>query len=175
MAAVVHGWRVGSWELQGRLSPQAAPWSSVLSFPPPSWLLTLPFFLSVFYGNFSEIVLHFNPLLSSTVGIPRWLRGKESTANAGDAGDSGLIPGSGRSPWGGNGNPLQYSCLGNPTNIWAWQATVHGVAKSLTWLSDWPHIIHCNFYKQVFCCQTDLEFGPQTPFSLSSWSRARPL
>ena len=86
----------------------------------------------MFYGNFSEIVLHFNPLLSSTVGIPRWLRGKESTANAGDAGDSGLIPGSGRSPWGGNGNPLQYSCLGNPTNREAWWASVHGLDKSRT-------------------------------------------
>ena len=44
-------------------------------------------------------------------GLPWWLSGKESTYNAGDAGDEGLIPGSGRSPGGGHGNPLQYSCL----------------------------------------------------------------
>ena len=48
-----------------------------------------------------------------------------------NAGDTGSIPGSGRSPGEGNGNPLQYSCLGNPTNRGAQQATVHGVAKVL--------------------------------------------
>ena len=48
-----------------------------------------------------------------------------------NAGDVGLIPGLGRSPGGGNGNPLQYSCLGNPTDREAWRATVHGVAKEL--------------------------------------------
>ena len=46
-----------------------------------------------------------------------------------DAGDEGLIPGLGRSPEGGKGNPLQYSCLGDPTDRGAWWATVHGVAK----------------------------------------------
>ena len=46
--------------------------------------------------------------------FPRWLRGKESACNAGDAGDAALIPGLGRSPGEGNGNPLQCSCLGNP-------------------------------------------------------------
>ena len=47
-----------------------------------------------------------------------------------NAGDSGLIPGSGRCPREGNGNPLQYSCLGNPKDRGAWQATVHGVTES---------------------------------------------
>ena len=52
-------------------------------------------------------------LCSCSWGLPRWLRGKiNPPANVGDAGDSGLIPGSGRPPGGGNGNPLQYSCLG---------------------------------------------------------------
>ena len=46
-----------------------------------------------------------------------------------NAGDVGLIPGLGRSPRDGNGNPLQYSCLGNPVDRGAWWATVHGVAK----------------------------------------------
>ena len=47
-------------------------------------------------------------------------------------GDMGLIPGSGRSPAGGHGNPLQYSCLENPMDRGAWWATVHGVTKSQT-------------------------------------------
>ena len=59
-------------------------------------------------------------------GFPRWLSDKESTANAGDMGS---IPGSGRSPGEGNGNPFQYSCLENPMDRGAWQATVHGVTR----------------------------------------------
>ena len=57
---------------------------------------------------------------------------KNPPASAGDARDMDLIPGSGRSPGGGHGNPLQYSCLENPMDRGAWQATVHGVAKSQT-------------------------------------------
>ena len=56
---------------------------------------------------------------------------KNLPANAGDAGDVGSIPQSGRSPGVGNGNPLQYSCLGNPMDRGAWWATVCGVAKEL--------------------------------------------
>ena len=56
--------------------------------------------------------------------------------SAWNAGDPGSIPGSGRSPGEGNGNPLQYSCLENPMEGGAWQATVHGVAKSQTGLSN---------------------------------------
>ena len=52
-----------------------------------------------------------------------------------NGGDTGLIPGSGRSPGVGNGNPLHYSCLENPMDREAWQATVHGVTKSQTPLS----------------------------------------
>ena len=59
--------------------------------------------------------------------------GKESACNAGDL---GLIPGSGRSPGEGNGNPLQYSCLENSMDSGAWEATVHGVAKSQIRLSN---------------------------------------
>ena len=54
---------------------------------------------------------------------------KESVCNAEDP---GLIPGSGRSPGGGHGNPLQYSCLENPMDGGACQATIHGAAKSRT-------------------------------------------
>ena len=54
---------------------------------------------------------------------------KNPPANAGDIRDTGSIPGSGRSPGGGKGNPLQYSCLGNSKDGGTWQATVHGVAE----------------------------------------------
>ena len=59
---------------------------------------------------------------------------KNPPANAGDMRDVGLIPGSGRSPGGGNDNPLQYSCLENPMDRGIWQATVHRVTKSRTQL-----------------------------------------
>ena len=67
------------------------------------------------------------------VGFPG---GSEVKASASNAGDPGLIPGLGRSPGEGNGNPLQYSCLENPMDGGAWWATVHGVAKSQTRLSN---------------------------------------
>ena len=72
------------------------------------------------------------------------------STNAGDKRESGLIPGSERSPGGGHGNSLYYSCLENPTNRGAWRATVHGVAKSWTWLK------RLNMYMQgiyIFCLQ----------------------
>ena len=54
---------------------------------------------------------------------------KKQSTNAGNARDMGSIPGLGRSPAAGYGNPLQYSCLENPMDRGAWQATVHGVTK----------------------------------------------
>ena len=68
--------------------------------------------------------------------VPGGSEVKASARNAGDAGDAGLIPELGRSPGEGNGNPLQYSCPENPMDRRTWQATVHGVAKSQTRLSD---------------------------------------
>ena len=63
--------------------------------------------------------------------------GKVSAYNMGDLGS---IPGLGRSPGEGNGNPLQYSCLENPRDQGAWWATVHGVAKSRTQMSDFTSL-----------------------------------
>ena len=63
------------------------------------------------------------------MGFPGGSLVKNLPANAGDA---GLIPGSGRSPGEGNGNPLQYSCLRNPMDRRAWRAIVHGVSESDT-------------------------------------------
>ena len=65
-----------------------------------------------------------------------------------NAGDPGSIPGSGRSPGEGNGNPLQYSCLENPMDERAWQATVHGVTKSRTQLSGFTSL---NNLKKNIC------------------------
>ena len=65
--------------------------------------------------------------------------GSDSKASAHDLGDPGLIPGLGRSPGEGNGNPLQYSCLENFMDGGTCWATVHGVAKSQTQLSDCTH------------------------------------
>ena len=59
-----------------------------------------------------------------------------------NAGDSGLMLGWGRSPGDGNGSPFQYSCLKNPMDRGTWLATVHGVVKSQTWLSDFPFTFH---------------------------------
>ena len=65
-------------------------------------------------------------------GFPGGSVGKESDCNAGDTGDMCSIPGSGRSPREGHGNPLQYSCLENLMDRGGWWATVHEVAKSRT-------------------------------------------
>jgi len=65
-------------------------------------------------------------------GLPWWLSSKESACSAGDAGAMGSIPGSGRSPGGGNGSLLQYSCLENPMDGGAWWATVNGITESDT-------------------------------------------
>ena len=77
----------------------------------------------------------------SCMGSAGFPGGSEVKASASNAGDLGFIPGSGRSPGEGNGNPLQYFCLENPMDRGAWWATVHGIAKSRARLSDFtsPH------------------------------------
>ena len=77
---------------------------------------------------------------------------KNPPANAGYVGDTGSIPGSGRSPGGGPGNPLQYSCLENPMDRGAWWATVHGVPQSWTCpkrLSMHTHLKLTQLYKST--------------------------
>ena len=69
-------------------------------------------------------------------GFPGGVVVKNLPANAGDTRDAGSIPGSGRSPGVGNGNPLQYQCQENAMDRGAWWAIVHGAAKSWTRLSD---------------------------------------
>ena len=79
-------------------------------------------------------------------GFPGGSDGEESACNAGDL---GLIPGSGRSPGEGNGNPLQFSCLDNSRDRGAWQAIVHGVTKSRTRLSDFHTHTHAQVEKDT--------------------------
>ena len=85
------------------------------------------------------------------MGFPGGSVGKESVCNEGDL---GWIPGLGRSPGEGNGNPLQYSCLENPMERGAWWATVHEVTKSRTRLNDF------HFSKLRYCIRNySLLFG----------------
>ena len=110
-------------------------WNSLLSMNYKlSLKLVVHLFLFVFFicvNLFSQISTDYFFCLSLFVNP-----GSEDKASACNAGDPGSIPGLGRSPGEGNGNPLQYPCLENPMERGAWRATVHGVAKSWTRLSD---------------------------------------
>ena len=92
--------------------------------------------------------------MTNDIDFPGGLDSKESAYNAGDLGS---IAGSGRSLGEGNGNPLQYSCLENPMDGGAWLATVHGVTKSRTQLSDF-NTIHKDNSKWI----KDLNVRPET-------------
>ena len=87
-------------------------------------------------GHISGLNFHIYQQIALDLIFPGGSDGEESACNAADP---GLIPGSGRSPGEGNGNLLQYSFLENPMNRGAWWATVHGVTKSQTCLSDYAH------------------------------------
>ena len=89
-----------------------------------------------FYANTWKCVCVICDIPSPVHTILRWCSRKESACNAGD---SGSIPELGRPPGVGIGNPLQYSCLDNSRGRGAWWAIVHGVTKSLTWLSPHTH------------------------------------
>ena len=128
---------VSLWIANWLRSPLTYAWSYVVLF----WALRLPastrrhhpFFPSLRTGQIGhlngwKVEIITLALNRSYMGFPGGSGVKNPLANAGDL---GLIPGSRRSPGEGNGNPLQYSCLGNPMDRGTWQATVHGVAKEL--------------------------------------------
>ena len=103
------------------------------------WELAASVWAGIHRGLFTQR-LYINTLFWQVVpfGLPQWLTSKESSCNAGTAGTRGdmdLIPSSGRSPGGGYGHPLQFSCLENPTDRGVWQAIVHRTAKSQIWLN----------------------------------------
>ena len=95
---------------------------------------------SILYMNNTELGID-----TKREGFPADASGKESSCSAGDIKDVGLIPGSGRSPGGGHGNSLQYSCLENPMDRGAWQATILWVAKSPTRLKRLSMYTHMQF------------------------------
>ena len=81
---------------------------------------------------------HFSPFTFAWILYPQAsLGGSDSKESAYNTEDLGSIPGLGRSPGEGNGNPLWYSCLGNSMDRGVWWGTVHGVAKSWTWVSNY--------------------------------------
>ena len=91
----------------------------------------MPVKVCILTGKLVGCIAFWNPL--STKGASQVaLVVKNLPANAGNVGDKGSIPGSVRSLGGGNGNPLQYSCLGNAVDRGAWQVTVHGITESDT-------------------------------------------
>ena len=96
----------------------------------------LPLSLSFFLPEPWICLCHFIISAIFRFGHARWLSGKEYTS-AGESEDAGSIPGSGKSPGGGNGNPLQYSCLENSMDRGDWRATVQGVTEHWTRLSNW--------------------------------------
>ena len=107
------------------------------------WWLRICLFRGFHAGNMGSIPVPRTkiPHALGELGFPG---GSEVKASAWYSGDLGLIPGSGRSPGKGNGNPLQYSCLENPIEGGAWWATVHGVAKSRTRLNDFTFFTWAN-------------------------------
>ena len=99
--------------------------------------------------------------------------GKEPPASAGVIRDAGLIPGSGRSPGEGNGNPLQDFCLENPMAREVWWATVHRITKSQAQLSDWTHT-HTHTHTQTHLIHLTVhttKVGRNTTDEISSLDR----
>ena len=118
--------------------PHLPPMCSSQQFLP--WLLPASGDQMTWPESWVCIILEF-PLLNIAIsGFPGGSGGKESACNAGDW---DLIPGLGRSPGEGNGNPLQYFCLENSMDRGTWWATVQGVAKSRTRLSDYHFHFSC--------------------------------
>ena len=97
--------------------------------------MQLPLLSSSLWSCFHSVLTGAVWNYPSPLGFPGGSVVNNLPANAGNTGDSRSIPGSGRTPGGRNGNPLQYSCLENSMDTGAWQATVHGVTKSWTRLS----------------------------------------
>ena len=105
--------------------PRSPTWSCFVSMS--VWTLK---FLQIFPQGLLQNYRH----LWNKRGFPGGSDGKESACNAGNIRDAGLTSGSARYPGAGQGNPLQYSCLENPTDRRAWWAAFHNVSKSWIWL-----------------------------------------
>ena len=128
-------WMLAVWSLF-TLSLLNPAWTSEVHSSCTIHILHLPISLSNSPGQTQ--ISHYALMVGASQVVPVV---KNPHASEGDARDTSSILGSGRSPGGGNGNLLQYSCLGNPMDREAWRGTVHGAAKSQTWLSTQTHII----------------------------------
>ena len=139
-----------SWTKMGQMS-----WTKCLGQRYHAWFSffrdPLPYLLTTPTVDIKEICRYFNQIircsgpnsrLSDLYPLDaRWLKWQRIHLPMQEmqAGDTDLIPGSGRSPGGGNDSPLQYSCLESSVDRGAWRATIHRVAKSETQLSRWTH------------------------------------
>ena len=118
----------------------AYPFSSESSWPRQSDSLPTELSRNSFFRDISKYILMWcntsnnNTWVLNKNELPRWLSGKESACQYRRFKRHGFDPWVGKVPREGNGNSLQYSCLENPMDNGAWRATVHGVAKSWTWL-----------------------------------------
>ena len=138
----VCGWRGGQGRSLGNLQHRNSMWSVCLKEPILPWAPARrpAKGLKQRQDNETRFFVTTSGLFVTTSLLPGVsqvaLAVKKPPAEAGDLRDVGSIPGLGRSPGGGTGNPLQYSCLENPMDRGAWRATVHRVTKSQTWLQQ---------------------------------------
>ena len=113
-----------------------------------SWLQALR---SVLYFSILHCSYYVRTFMGAAAGVSGSPGGSVSKETACSAGDPGAVPGSGRPPGEGNGNPLQYSCLENPKDRGAWQATVHGVARVRHDLLNKPPPLTFRFIHSLLC------------------------
>ena len=134
-------------------------WGTILPLFSPSSYIMLRFNTN-YFSNF-QVMTYLEDSEWVKVTLSRLLKGvdfpggtvvKNLPASAGDNRDVGLIPGSGRPPGVGNGNPLQYSCLVNSLDRRAWWAPVHGVTKSWTQLSTHTQRFREKETGKIYCC-----------------------
>ena len=170
-------WLQGRIPLQPRLAlPLSPTWKgSLLSLETPCFLSLGPCGILhlLEYWLFCHCIVAitcFHPVFPSKWGTLKgqvaWVV-KNPAASAGDVRDAGLTPGLGRSPGGGPGNPLQYSCLENPMDRGARRATVLGVSKSWTWLNNFT-CMPSNDYSFWFWGK-NLSFESEFKFQLYQW------
>ena len=143
--------------IPNKVTFRVSEWTSIFEeyYSKPSYFCTKQYSKNIFR-------YHLFLIITMRLGFPGGSVVNNLPANAGDTREMSLIPGLGRSPREGYGNPLQYSCLEDPTVRGAWWATVCGVAKSWTQLSDWAYMM---LLQVMTFTDMSLVFG----FQLNSW------